>query len=501
MIRVIDVTNPPAKKVKIGHYGEDNFRIVTFDVSKWKAMYPNGSIVVIFKRGDGEIYPVILKESDDGNAVDWSPSSVDTAFVGDGFVEVYLYEQGVVGKSCIIPVEVCDALDAYGDRPEAVTDDWLARIDYASQVANDLSEEIAEAKNILSEHDCELGIEDLGDGVARVYHTSGEKYYRPSILYTNQNLSLDQQETARSNIGIASKDNALEVPRDTSGNIQHTRELDDGTIVLSQVSYEYDDSAGNFVFTGNNDSDSSMIFYATKGTLSSGTARKPPAGIYRLELTSEDQVDFTQIWGCLYHGTSNPLTTDPSGKSIEVYLDGDTMVTAAIVFGPWASFVTNIRLKIALRRIDAPEVGALLVDQINQMRALQQKTMAILDNVTKFHGIRDSLTTLSGYTNKVVELMDNDQFYVNYAGDVLPANDLNSLMDLPGYRLIVVTYNDATLNTPAKANLTGSYTRGVVFHYHRADSSHGIDIAIVPGGGQILKRRIHSGIIEAWEVV
>lgn len=126
IITEIDVTNPPKRKIAIGHQGENKFRKVIFDVSKWHEYYPSGETSIVIKRPDGEVYPVVVGVAED--KVEYSPSNTDTSVVGDGWIEVRMSDNGVVGKSCRMPVLIAASIVGEGDEPDAPVADWITQI-------------------------------------------------------------------------------------------------------------------------------------------------------------------------------------------------------------------------------------------------------------------------------------------------------------------------------------------------------------------------------------
>lgn len=143
MIRTINVTNPPRRKIVIGHYGENQFRQVIFDVTDWKEQFPNGTPMIVFKRGDGDTYPIVPSVNSDGNPV-FIPTSTETSVVGDCYFQLRWTIGDVVGKSCDFVGYVESALGDYGETPEYHSD-WIDQIvertseivDAATQAKND----------------------------------------------------------------------------------------------------------------------------------------------------------------------------------------------------------------------------------------------------------------------------------------------------------------------------------------------------------------------------
>ena len=132
MIKTINVTNPPKRKVFIGHYGEHEFRQVIFDVSDWKEQFPDGEPLIVFKRADGDIYPIVPTVNEDGNPV-FIPTNVETAEAGDCMIQLRWMSGDVIGKSCNIVACVESVIGDYGDVPADRAQDWIDRIVAASE--------------------------------------------------------------------------------------------------------------------------------------------------------------------------------------------------------------------------------------------------------------------------------------------------------------------------------------------------------------------------------
>ena len=127
MIQRINVSDPPRRKIKIGYYEENEFRKVVFDVSDWREAYPNGTASIIFKRADGEVYPIVPRTDSDGNPV-FVPTTTETCKVGDCEFQLQWKSGSVVGKTCNLQMCVESAIGEYGDVPTDTTDDWIAQI-------------------------------------------------------------------------------------------------------------------------------------------------------------------------------------------------------------------------------------------------------------------------------------------------------------------------------------------------------------------------------------
>ena len=171
MIRTINVTNPPRRKIVIGHYGENQFRQVIFDVTDWKEQFPNGTPMIVFKRGDGDTYPIVPSVNSDGNPV-FIPTSTETSVVGDCYFQLRWTIGDVVGKSCDFVGYVESALGDYGETPEYHSD-WIDQIvertseivDAATQAKNDAQAAAATATSAANraEQSSQAATQSLGD--------------------------------------------------------------------------------------------------------------------------------------------------------------------------------------------------------------------------------------------------------------------------------------------------------------------------------------------------
>ena len=81
----------------LGRVGENEFRPVTIDVSAWLTAYPSGEITAVFKRPDGQTYPVDITVS--AGIVTWLPNSTDLSVDGDGRYEMRITSGTTAGKS------------------------------------------------------------------------------------------------------------------------------------------------------------------------------------------------------------------------------------------------------------------------------------------------------------------------------------------------------------------------------------------------------------------
>lgn len=117
-----------ASTVQIGRRGEHHFRQHKFDVSGLLGdEYPGAALNAIYKRPDGEAYPVVTHYAD--GALTWSPNATDTAVVGVGRLEIRVTYGDVVGKSVRVLTIVEEALaDGIVEPPEPPAQEWLNQV-------------------------------------------------------------------------------------------------------------------------------------------------------------------------------------------------------------------------------------------------------------------------------------------------------------------------------------------------------------------------------------
>lgn len=145
---IININNPPLHAVEISRQGENEFREIVIDVSAWLAEYPDGKISVIYCRPDGELYPVIVNETE--SPIVWRPTATDTAVAGKGAIEVRITYGSVLGKSCTIAAKVLGALGAPGDTPAAPAPDWAQEvIDAANRIASSGVNAYVDGENLI----------------------------------------------------------------------------------------------------------------------------------------------------------------------------------------------------------------------------------------------------------------------------------------------------------------------------------------------------------------
>ena len=117
-----------ASTVHIGRRGEHHFRNIEFDVSSLLGDdYPSASLQAIYKRPDGNVYPVVTSYAT--GVLTWSPSATDTIDAGVGQLEIRVVFGDVVGKSVKVITIVEEALvDGIVTPPEPPAQEWLNQV-------------------------------------------------------------------------------------------------------------------------------------------------------------------------------------------------------------------------------------------------------------------------------------------------------------------------------------------------------------------------------------
>ncbi|OPJ65195.1 hypothetical protein [Clostridium oryzae] len=173
---MIDITR--AVTVFIGRRGEHHYRNIEFDVSSLlEEKYPSASLNAIYKRPDGNAYPVITSYAD--GVLTWSPSATDTSTVGVGRLEIRVTYGDVVGKSIQILTIVEDALeDGIAEPPEPPAQEWL------NQVLSALAE---------------LDVNEINSLLNLIYSLLNNNY---NLLNTTHGLIEDIRDTLYTRTGI-----------------------------------------------------------------------------------------------------------------------------------------------------------------------------------------------------------------------------------------------------------------------------------------------------------
>lgn len=116
------------EEIKLGRRGENRARKVVFDVlGKWREGYGEGVASLIVQRnGDAQPYPVTVTE--DGGALVWMVSSVDTAVAGEGAAELRYTVGDTIVKSQIYKTRVRETLEDSGETPPPAYQSWVDEV-------------------------------------------------------------------------------------------------------------------------------------------------------------------------------------------------------------------------------------------------------------------------------------------------------------------------------------------------------------------------------------
>lgn len=335
-------------------------------------------------------------------------------------------------------------------------------------------------------------VTDDGEGNVEMTYPDGVINSQKSVLFEEQTLTTAQKAQARENIGAASASDvydlndtvdehdedifALETLSENQASSENVLELaargKDSDATAAGMGFTLNND-GTFSISGTNTQSDNAIFYTSAAGVASASALKPPAGVYRLEISADQAADFTAVWGVLYIRNANQyVVTDAVGQSAEIYLDGNTPVSSGIVVGSGKN-ANGLKLTIALRRIGTPEFVELLVDQIDKMRALQRKTLGVTRVLrTAFN----TAQTVSAHS----QTLETATFSLPLADD---ANNVVS-----GGSICFARYGGSTTNTPYKQGIS-SWQQGAIASISSANGNNVFQLAAPAGGYTLFTRR------------
>lgn len=114
-----------AQRMTIGVQGENNVRQFLFDVTEWRQLTGNigAAEMVVQRAGDSSPYATVITMKDE-NTVSWVPTSVDTAKVGAGKIQLMWFAGTQIVKTKIFDMKVDPALDY--KVPDDSLDPWAS---------------------------------------------------------------------------------------------------------------------------------------------------------------------------------------------------------------------------------------------------------------------------------------------------------------------------------------------------------------------------------------
>ena len=113
--------------IVIGRRRENNAKKIVFDISHWRELYGEGTVVLLHQRsGDSSPYPCDI-EVTHGNA-SWIITETDTFKEGRGSVELQYRIDETVAKSEIWTTIVEGSLPDVGEAPEDPQPEWITKV-------------------------------------------------------------------------------------------------------------------------------------------------------------------------------------------------------------------------------------------------------------------------------------------------------------------------------------------------------------------------------------
>ena len=117
--------------IPLGQQGESGATSVTFDISAWVTLYPEGVYSLTYVRpGETAVYPeqagaVATATVDDVTTLTWTPSDAVLDVAGNGTVVIHCTENDVEKRSAMTSYYVALGHAAAGEAPDPVVD-WVA---------------------------------------------------------------------------------------------------------------------------------------------------------------------------------------------------------------------------------------------------------------------------------------------------------------------------------------------------------------------------------------
>ena len=122
------------KPIRLGRLGENEARIVKFDVSDVLSEHPNAVFAILNELPDAtSAYPVAVANfTVSGKDLFWTLTNADVSKEGLGRCELFVYDDNVICKSYIYNTIVETALDGSGEPPEP----WESWVEEVLEAAN-----------------------------------------------------------------------------------------------------------------------------------------------------------------------------------------------------------------------------------------------------------------------------------------------------------------------------------------------------------------------------
>lgn len=161
------IMNPDVYPV-VGYVGENEYRMLIFDIGALQEEYPQGEFSLTFQRPDDPAaYPVPGEQIEIvDDTLCWTMSDADLAKSGAGQCQLILTDGATVAKTQIYAVDVRAALDGSAEPPEP----WQSWVESVTGAAEAASRSAVDAK---AEADRAEGYANQAEGVVQRYGMHG----------------------------------------------------------------------------------------------------------------------------------------------------------------------------------------------------------------------------------------------------------------------------------------------------------------------------------------
>ena len=167
-----------AKKIRIGHRGENEARCVIFNLTDLKTEFGDGTWEIVHQRFNDEVPYLVtnVRELED-NAI-WTLTNVDTDSVGDGRCELRYKVDGVIVKTDVYATSVLPSLGDTGEAPSP-SEDLLNKM---AEIKNEAENAAANA----ADKAVELADEKLSEYVDAAAESASESEKSASAAATSE---------------------------------------------------------------------------------------------------------------------------------------------------------------------------------------------------------------------------------------------------------------------------------------------------------------------------